>query len=322
MKANDGPKRFDRIVAIFIQLQSKRVIKAQELAERFEVSLRTIYRDIKTLEASGVPIYSEAGIGYSLIDGYRLPPVMFSQEEATSFVAAEKLMQKFTDKTIREHFSSAMYKIRSVLRNHDKDWVANIETQILVKPTQKKFNDDVPHALTTLFESIARKTQVALWYEALEATKTTARTIEAVGVFHQDNFWYVIAYCHLRNDYRQFRIDRIKQIKQTDIPFSLKHQALDYYLQHKEQKSATTVKIRVDPVVAKYLQWERNYHGFIKEEIVQDKVELTFKVGDLQHGFVRWFMMFGDKAQIIEPPQLKSYVKALLEQQLQQLSLP
>jgi predicted DNA-binding transcriptional regulator YafY len=80
--------RFDRIVAILIQLQSKKIVKAQELSKRFDVSLRTIYRDIRTLEVAGVPIYSEAGVGYSLVEGYRLPPVMFTREEAESFIAA------------------------------------------------------------------------------------------------------------------------------------------------------------------------------------------------------------------------------------------
>src|SRR5690606_20206602 len=136
---NEGPKRFDRVVAILIQLQSKSIIKAQELAERFEVSLRTIYRDIKTLEASGVPIYGEAGIGYSLMEGYRLPPIMFTQEEAASFVAAEKLMQKFTDEKIQESFASAMYKLKAVLRRNDKDWVSSIESQVVMQPMQRKF---------------------------------------------------------------------------------------------------------------------------------------------------------------------------------------
>lgn len=321
MISHDGPKRFDRIVAIFIQLQSKRIIKAQELAERFDVSLRTIYRDIKALEASGVPIYSEAGIGYSLIDGYRLPPIMFTQEEATSFVAAEKLMQKFTDKIIREQFSSAMYKIRALLRANDKDWVANIESQVVMRPIRKKLNKDAPNALATLFESIARKTQIELLYQALEANKPTARTIEPVGVFHQDNFWYVIAYCHLRKDYRQFRTDRIQQIKPTEISFTLRHQPLDYYLQSKEQQATTTVKILADAIMAKHLKWERHYYGFIKEELIGDKVALTFEVQDLDNGFARWFMMFGDKAQILEPPNLKARVQELLVLQLKQLQL-
>jgi len=87
---DETPKRFDRIVAILIQLQSKKIVRAQDLATRFEVSLRTIYRDIRTLEASGVPIYSEAGLGYSLLEGYRLPPVMFTREEAESFIDRRK----------------------------------------------------------------------------------------------------------------------------------------------------------------------------------------------------------------------------------------
>jgi len=91
----DIKKRFDRIVEILIQLQSKRVVKAQELADRFDVSLRTIYRDIKSLEQAGVPLIGEAGMGYSIMDGYRLPPVSFSKEEALCFVATEKLAEKY-----------------------------------------------------------------------------------------------------------------------------------------------------------------------------------------------------------------------------------
>src|SRR5690606_23524957 len=98
--SNETTNRFDRIVAIFIHLQSRRVVKAQELADRFQVSLRTIYRDIRSLEISGVPIVGEAGIGYSIMEGYRLPPVMFTREEVNSLVAAEKLMQKFSDKAL------------------------------------------------------------------------------------------------------------------------------------------------------------------------------------------------------------------------------
>jgi predicted DNA-binding transcriptional regulator YafY len=99
---DDSPKKFDRTLAILTQLQSKKIVRAQELAERFGVSLRTIYRDMRSLEASGVPLYGEAGTGYSLVDGYKLPPVMFTREEAASFIAAEKLVQKFTDKALGE----------------------------------------------------------------------------------------------------------------------------------------------------------------------------------------------------------------------------
>jgi len=310
--SNDGPKRFDRVVAILIQLQSKPVIKALELAERFEVSLRTIYRDIKTLEASGVPIYGEAGIGYSLMEGYRLPPIMFTPQEAASFVAAEKLMQKFTDEKIQENFASAMYKLKSVLRKNDKDLVSSIESQVVMQPIQKKFNDNIPNALSTLFESIAKKTQVQFWYQAIDAMQPLERVIEPVGVFHQNNFWYTIAYCHLRKEYRQFRTDRIQKIRQTDSRFELKHQSLDYYLISNEPKSTTKVRIEVDAAIAKYLKWERDYYGFIEEKTTQDKVEMIFEVSDIENGFARWFIMFADKAKVLEPVSLKTRIQELL----------
>ncbi|PHN99329.1 transcriptional regulator, partial [Rhodobacteraceae bacterium 4F10] len=197
----DTVKRFDRIVAILIQLQSKRIVKAQELADRFQVSLRTIYRDIRTLEASGVPIISEAGVGYSIMEGYRLPPVMFTREEVGSFVAAEKLMQKFVDKSLGNYYESAMMKLKSVLRGREKDWISALESQILVDPTNKLFNDSLPNALETLFESIAEKRQVFLKYQALNRETPSERFVEPVGIYHESGFWYVLAFCHLRIDY-------------------------------------------------------------------------------------------------------------------------
>src|ERR1700744_5111837 len=102
--------RIDRISAILIQLQSRRVVKAIDIAERFAISLRTVYRDVKTLEEAGVPILGEAGVGYSIMDGYRLPPVMFTMEEATAFLTAEKLIEKLTDATTESSYKSAMHK--------------------------------------------------------------------------------------------------------------------------------------------------------------------------------------------------------------------
>ena len=108
--------RIDRVTAVLIQLQSKKIVKAQDIAERFSISLRTVYRDINTLQEAGVPIIGEAGLGYSIMDGYRLPPVMFTKEEATAFLTAEKLIEKFTDPSTEVSYKSAMYKVRAVLR--------------------------------------------------------------------------------------------------------------------------------------------------------------------------------------------------------------
>ena len=180
---DETPKRFDRIVAILIQLQSKKIVKAQELADRFDCSLRTIYRDIRTLEASGVPIYSEAGVGYALMEGYRLPPVMFTREEVSSFIAAEKLMQKFTDPVLGNHYASAMYILKSVLRNTDKDWLSNIESRVVMQTAEPMFHNNSPNTLAVLFESIAEKKQILLTYKTFGKEELTERNLEPVGVF-------------------------------------------------------------------------------------------------------------------------------------------
>lgn len=316
---DETPKRFDRIVAILIQLQSKKIVKAQELADRFEVSLRTIYRDIRTLEASGVPIYSEAGVGYALMDGYRLPPVMFTREEASSFIAAEKLMQKFTDTTLGNHYASAMYKLKAVLRSDDKDWVSSIESSILMQSSEKLFNDKSPNTLAALFGSIAEKTQVILSYEAIQSDGITVRHIEPVGVFHDNNNWYVLGYCHLRKDYRQFRADRVHEIKKTGIPFTIEHDSLETYLDKNKTVSTTKIRILVAKKIVKYLACERKYHGYVSEKEMGDKIEMTFMSCDTLEGFARWYMMFGDYATILEPQKLKTRILELLELNRQRL---
>lgn len=311
---DESLNKFDRIIAILIQLQSKKIVRAQDLADRFNVSLRTIYRDVRTLETSGVPIYSEAGIGYSLMDGYRLPPVMFTREEAGSFLAAEKLMQKFTDTTLDKHYKSAMYKLKSVLKTSDKDWLDAIDSKVLMQSNQELFNESAPNALALFFDGIAERKQILLLYKTFQTEEINERRIEPVGIFHENNFWYVLGYCHLRKDYRQFRTDRIQLIKKTDIDFTMEHKTLEELLQ-KETPLATLTKVRilVDNKIARYLTWERKQYGFVSEKNEGDQKEMTFMCCDIQESFPRWFLMFADYSEIIEPKELKTRVLELLE---------
>ena len=100
--------RLDRLTAILIHLQSKRVVRASEIADRFEISLRTVYRDIRSLEEAGVPIGAEAGVGYFL-ENYHLPPVMFTNAEASALVFGGKFIEKMADSSLQEPFTSALF---------------------------------------------------------------------------------------------------------------------------------------------------------------------------------------------------------------------
>ena len=310
--SDESVKRFDRIVSILIQLQSKKIVRAQDLADRFEVSLRTIYRDIRTLESSGVPIVSEAGVGYSIMEGYRLPPVMFTKEEAGSFVAAEKLMEQFTDDTLGAYFKSAMYKIKSVLRGKERDWIDAIESKVSINEPQGLFNKDIPDALEIIFESIGEKKQLVLKYLALQADEPTTRLIEPVGLFHENNYWYLMAYCHLRKDYRQFRTDRMLQVKRSQTPYLFEHGQLDDFRSKKPEREKTKIVVLVDKEVSRYMRSSNNYHGLIAEVPKGDVVEMTFMANEVEGHFARWFLMFADYATIVEPIYLKDKVRKII----------
>ncbi len=312
--------RFDRIVAIFTHLQSGRIVRAQELSDRFHVSLRTIYRDIRTLETSGVPISGEAGVGYSIMEGYRLPPVMFTLEEATSFVTAEKLMQHFTDKKLGGHFETAMYKVKSLLRGKSKDQITTLQSKIWINPAQDLFNDKLPDALEIVMESMAEKKQVKLCYRAFIADASTERVIEPVALYHENNYWYIKAWCHLRLDYRQFRTDRMVQITRTALPFTKDHTKQEQREDHEDWGATTKVVIRMPKDKVRFIQNSRKYYGFESEKVKGNHVEMTFMTHDLKLGIARWFIMFGDCAEILEPPILKQYVQEIVRDIQQNLN--
>src|ERR1700752_4537968 len=126
--------RIDRLAAILIQLQSRRLVKAQDIADKFSISLRTVYRDVRALEEAGVPVIGEAGAGYKLMEGYKLPPVMFNQDEASALLTGAKLVQSKTDAGIWKHYTSALDKIKAVLRISEKDHIEEIDEHVAVIP--------------------------------------------------------------------------------------------------------------------------------------------------------------------------------------------
>jgi len=301
--------RFDRITAILIQLQSRKIVKAQDLAERFEISLRTVYRDMNTLAEAGVPIIGEAGVGYSIMDGYRLPPVMFTREEARTFITAEKLMDKFTDLSTKSHYQSAMFKIKSVLKSTDKNLLEDMEQHIEVRQNYKPFNPILTNTLEILLKSISEKKVIRLHYSAFNSDEDTDRCVEPIGVFHEHNYWYVVAFCQLRNSYRNFRTDRITNIDLTEKVFSKQHASLKEHMEGLPKlENLELVIIRVKRHIMPYLQTQKHFYGFVSEKKYGDEFEITFLVGSLT-GFSRWYLMFAEFARIIQPETLEGELK-------------
>ncbi len=180
---------------------------------------RTVYRDIRVLEAAGIPIGSESGVGYYLVEGYHLPPVTFTSEEAGALLLAGKLADAYTDSKTKKNVDSALYKIKAVLNKEDKAFLSGIEKKIQVFNSEN-FNEPTE-------DSILKNIQVAMYtgniieiqYYSPNSSQSTSRRIEPVSLGFFDNHWYLIAYCRLRKAYRNFRIDRIEKLSKTDQRF-------------------------------------------------------------------------------------------------------
>ncbi len=302
--------RIDRLSAILIQLQSKRVVKAQEIADTFKLSLRTVYRDIKALDEAGVPIIGEAGIGYSIMEGYRLPPVMFTKEEATAFLTAEKLVDKLTDASTKKNYGTAMLKVKAVLRLTEKDYLENMEQHIEVIPNRyvPKKTDDTIH-LQQVLQAIADKNVLRLDYFANHSQQKSLRDVEPVGIYYLGEHWYLVGYCRLRTNYRTFKFSSINTLTVTNENFKQQHPTLKSFL-HKasKEKNLQTVVLLVDKKVIPYFGDQKYYNGFVSEKDLGQNIEMTFLTASL-NGFARWFMHFGDHADIVSPKALKNLVK-------------
>jgi predicted DNA-binding transcriptional regulator YafY len=206
MPDNDT-SRLSRLTAILTQLQTKRLTTAPELANKFAVSVRTIYRDIKALEQAGVPVLTEEGKGYTLMEGYRVPPVMFTQAQANALVLAEQLVLKNKDASFVKDYAEAIEKIKAVLRHSDKD-KANLLTE------RTRFSQIInlersSNNLSQLQFALTNFCLVKIEY-ANESGKVSNRTIEPFALLSTEN-WLLIAWCHLRKEFRYFRLDRIKK---------------------------------------------------------------------------------------------------------------
>jgi len=252
----------------------------------------------------------EAGNGYSLMDGYKLPPIMFTKEEVLSFITAEKLMQKFSHQSLGSHYQAAMEKVRSVLRNSDKNLIQNIEKQIDVFSFHTDSGDSLKNVIPIILESIADKTQLNIRYQTVDG-RIDNRTIETVGMFFEFNFWYIMAFCTLRKDFRQFRIDRILEISKTLNPFLQEYGQVNDY-RKKSNGNKVRAKLLVDKKIMSHLVNSKKYYGLTEEVETEQGVELTFETEWISDGFPRWLITFADYATVLEPESLRIRLNELL----------
>lgn len=220
--------RIDRLFGILIMLQSKKYITVEDIAAKFRISVRTVYRDIKSLCGQGVPVSFEPYKGYFIMQGYFLPPVAFSSEEANALLLMEAMVAGFADKSILKHYSSALSKVKCVLRSSQKEKLEILNSTIRFQ-FPSCINTDFEY-LSVLQNAITARCILQLSYTN-KNDETSNRQVEPIGLVFYAFSWHLVAWCHHRNDYRDFKVSRIVNLKCTRKPFEkTDHIALNDYM--------------------------------------------------------------------------------------------
>ena len=222
-----------RLIATLTLLKSKRILTATELSNKFDVSVRTVYRDIRKLEETGVPIITLEGRGYSLMDGYTIAPVQFTEKQANALITAQQIIKQSKDTSFVHDFEEAMTKIKSVFRSSIREKSELLSDNIYV--FNNHYENTSSNVLSEIQLAITNFNLVEIHYAKVYTDEKSFRTIEACAMYASQNKWVLIAWCHLRKDYRAFRIDKIKHFKVLpekfeDRKFSLSdyHKAENY----------------------------------------------------------------------------------------------
>ncbi len=219
-------RRADRLFQIVGFLDHTRVITARSLAEKLEVSERTIYRDIQDLSLSGVPIEGEAGVGYRLMKGFYLPPLMFDEEELAALMLGARMVQAWTDKSLASAAHQAIRKIENAIPERLRP---ELDREDLLVPD---FNiSTVTQKHLALLRSAIKKQKKVFYDYTREDGQRSSRTVHPLGLFYWGRVWTLVAWCELRDEFRHFRLDRMKNINLSDKTFQiLPGRALQDYL--------------------------------------------------------------------------------------------
>ena len=313
--------RLSRLVALLTLLQTKRVLTATELARRFSVSTRTIYRDIRTLEQAGIPVVTQEGKGYAMLEGYRLAPVMFTREEAIALLTAEKLAARLTDAPTAQLSGQAMDKLRAALRRADRDHLETLDPHIQVLgPADQPGR---PNAYQQLVTAVTAQRVVHLNYRGADTDSPTNRAVEPIGLY-LSQYWHVVAYCRLRQAFRNFRLDRIQHLTTSEEVFAARPETgspdrlQQYWTDEANRRSKKKVVIRFQaaailPALAQHLQDTKHQYGSTHEQPLPDgSVEMIFLIGSLPY-LATWLLPYAGAVTILEPLALRSHLRELAQ---------
>lgn len=309
--------RIDRLMATVVFLQGRRVVKAEDIAAHFEISLRTVYRDVAALGEAGIPIQAEAGVGYRLMKGYHLPPVMFTTEEASALSTGGQLVAHLTDASLHKQMAAALLKIRSVLPRDHQDYLDRLERATVVVG---RSSHGVPRlaseTLIPIQRAIAERRVLAMEYQSGQRREITRREVEPLGLLYYADHWHLIAHCRLRRDFRDFRSDRIRTLQLLGERFAGHDNfSLKDYLECEhggDGGDLPTARIQFTLAVMERVRREW-FWGLVEETALADGVRVTLLIYS-EEWLAGWVLSFGTAAKVVSPASLRKAVRNQAEE--------
>ncbi|HVB60481.1 MAG TPA: YafY family protein [Ktedonobacteraceae bacterium] len=298
--------RTDRLLAIVLELQAKGRQRAEDLAATFETSKRTIYRDILALGEAGVPLVSVPGRGYSLMKGYFLPPLSFTTEEATMLLLGSEFMAHNFDAQYRAAAQSASRKIEGVLPEKLRGEVQYLRSNIRFIVAITRDESREMQMLQQLRRAIIDRVTVRFHYHARYSRNgqgdEQTREADPYGLAHVGHSWYLGAYCHLRKDMRNFRLERMDGLELLPRTF-IRPADFEVGPRAREEQSGIIARALFDHETSRWVRESRWYDTISEEETAQGLL-VTLKIRQ-ESEIMQWLLGWGQHVRVLEPDSLR-----------------
>ncbi len=307
--------RIDRLFAITVLLQARRRVRAADLANLFEVSERTIYRDMEALSESGIPIISLPGEGYELSENFYLPTVQLTSEEAKALFLAAELLKSQVSGALSGSIESALAKITAALPEMVAQEAARLVEILHFLSQPGRLNLDDPHLL--VFQQAIHEGRV-VWirYHSHSQNEMTEREIEPDELEFSDGAWYASGYCRLRRARRRFRLSRVEELRlqtETFLPRVMLAAPVEQF----------EVRVRFSEEVARWVR-ERQHYAYTGDELEpaaggeREGIVMAYKVDDFRE-LRSWLLSWGESAEVLSPPEAREALRSELRRLLERL---
>ena len=300
----------DRLLAIVLELRLHGLRRAEDLAATFEVNKRTVYRDIEALSQAGVPIVAVPGRGYSLVEGYFLPPLTFDREEVMSLLLGADYVAQSFDAQYRAASLSATRKIEAVLSDELRAAVRDLRQGIrlisteMVDPVLRA--ELLPSLRRALIDRMTVTFAYTARYTAAGGAASTVRDADPYGLLLSGGTWYLAAYCHLRKGMRNFRLDRMSDLSVHERVFE---RPADFALKQSPLADRTVVvRVLFRPALARWVREARSYFA-VSEEDRPNGLLVTLRIRR-EDELIQWLLGWGAGVQVLEPESLRQRIRA------------